>query len=189
MEAFQTKSHLRPSIKQGNRELLLWCDDDSRTGGIQQGRGLYAMHIRCFLNIPSNSHHSHRSGDQCHTGFNQFHTRTDSTHLSPTSAPPPTSAWNSLILWCGTSLKNLLTFKTSLNYKGIDTLDQRGDKSWWANLSCLPWEDGPGVHFIGLLSFAMEIKHPGACSSWIGMHSGICFLHFAIHCLSFFPAL
>lgn len=37
------------------------------------------------------------------------------------------------------------------------------------------------MHFTGLLSFPMEIKHPGACTWLVGMHSGICFLSFAIH--------
>lgn len=66
------------------------------------------------------SHYSHGSGDQCHAGFNQFHTRTDSTHLNPTSHfcleffDP--LVWDILE-------KNLLTFKSiTKKYKGVDAL-------------------------------------------------------------------
>lgn len=133
------------------------------------------MHIRCFLNIPSNSLTTATevvtNAMQVSTSFTQGQT-VPTSHFCLEFFDP--LVWDIL-------KKNLLTFK------GIDALPcgypwPKGDKSWWANLSCLPWEDGPGVHFIGLLSFAMEIKHPGACTWLIGMHSGICFPSLAIHC-------
>ena len=66
------------------------------------------------------SHHSHRSGDQCHAGFNQFHTRADSTHLSLTSHF--CLEFFDPLLW-DILKKNLLTFKSiTKKYKGIDAL-------------------------------------------------------------------
>lgn len=134
MEAFSNKISLETLIiKQGNRELLLWCEWWLLRLSSMQPTKLYAKHIRCFLNIPSNSL---TTATEVVTNVMQVSTSFTQGQTVPTSASPLTSAWNSLILYCGTSLKRTswhsrasLRSTRELMLCPVATLDQREIKA------------------------------------------------------------